>query len=127
MTTMQVDGDGSLWFLSDKNSDKNSDIQSDDRVQLLYAHKNASEYVSVAGKAEIVNDKEKLEELWTSFAKAYFPGGKDDPAISMIKVLPDGGYYWDTQQNKTIALIKMTASALTGKPTEPGVKGELKI
>lgn len=127
MSTMKCDEDGCVWFLSDKSSDKNQDIQSDPRVQLLYAHKGGSEFISVSGNAEIVEDKKKLDELWTSFAKAYFPGGKDDPSISLICVKPESGYYWDTKHNKTFALIKMAVAAVTGKATEPGVKGKMNL
>ena len=127
MSTLKCDDDGSLWFLSNKTSDKNQDIKSDPRVQLLYAHKSAVEFISISGKAEVVFDKKKLDELWTSFAKAYFSEGKDDPSISLIRVIPDSGFYWDTKHNKTIALIKMAAAAITGNATEPGVKGKMRI
>ena len=35
MATQKVDEDGSLWFMSDKNSSKNHEIQNDNRVQLF--------------------------------------------------------------------------------------------
>lgn len=40
MATQQVDEDGCIWFMSDKNSDKNQHIQQDDQVQLFYSHTN---------------------------------------------------------------------------------------
>ena len=53
--------------------------------------------MSIFGTAEILFDKNKVEEMWTPIAKAWFTEGKDDPAISLIKVTPQEGYYWDTK------------------------------
>ncbi|MEP7253354.1 MAG: pyridoxamine 5'-phosphate oxidase family protein [Ginsengibacter sp.] len=127
MATQQVDDDGNIWFISDKESDKNHDIQSDDRVQLFYAANGNYEYLSVYGTAEIVFDKAKIHELWTSMAKAWFPDGVDDPAISLIKVSPEDGYYWDTKNNKLVSLFKIAKSMVTGKTDDDGVQGTLKV
>lgn len=127
MATQQVDDDGNIWFISDKSSDKNKDIQSDDRVQLFYSANSNYEYLSIYGTAEIVFDKVKLHELWTSMAKAWFPDGEDDPAISLIKVAPQDGYYWDTKNNKLVSLFKIAKSIVTGKTDDDGIEGTIKV
>ena len=127
MATQQVDDEGNIWFLSNKDSDKNEDIQSDDRVQLFYSANGNYEYLSIYGTAEIVFDKGKIHELWTSMAKAWFPDGENDTAISLIKVSPKDGYYWDTKNNKLVSLFKIAKSIVTGKTDDDGVEGTLKV
>ncbi len=127
MSTQKVDDDGCVWFMSDKNSTKNQDIKSDSRVQLFYSHQSSSEYMSIFGTAEIVFDKNKVEEMWTPIAKAWFTEGKDDPAISLIKVTPQEGYYWDTKNNKMISLVKIAAAIVTGKTMDDGIEGTLSV
>lgn len=127
MATQEVDEEGSIWFLSDKDSDKNHDIQVDSRVQLFYSATGNYEYLSVYGTAQIIFDKEKIHEMWTSFAKAWFPDGEDDPRISLIKVIPEDGYYWDTKNNKIISLFKIAKSIVTGKTDDDGIEGTLKV
>ena len=127
MATQKVDDEGNIWFLSDKDSDKNLDILADKRVQLFYSAHSSYEYLSVYGTAEVIFDKEKIHEMWTNFAKAWFPGGEDDPAISLIKVIPEDGYYWDTKNNKIVSLIKIASSIVTGKTDDGGVEGTLKV
>jgi len=41
-----------------------------------------------------------IDQLWNAFAKAWFQEGKDDPNISVIKIIPDEAYYWDTVHEK---------------------------
>ena len=127
MATQEVDDDGSIWFMSDKNSDKNRDIEKDDRVQLFYSHTGNYEYLSIYGSAEIVNDRSKIEELWTQMAKTWFKEGKDDPDISLIKVIPEDAYYWDTKNNKMVSLIKFAMGAIGITPKDDGgIEGKLR-
>ncbi|RYY30748.1 MAG: general stress protein [Chitinophagaceae bacterium] len=125
MATQKVDDDGNIWFLSSKSGHQNSDINQDSRVQLFYADKGSSEYLSVYGEASILYDKALAKELWSPMAKTWFTEGVDDPDLSIIKVTPSDAYYWDTKNNKVVSLIKIFAGAVTGKTMDDGVKGKI--
>jgi general stress protein 26 len=127
MAASQIDDDGSIWFFSGKDSNKNEEINDDKRVQLFFANKSASEYLSVYGEAEEVLDKEKAKELWSPIDKAWFTEGVDDPNLSLLKVTPLDAYYWDTKTNKAVALIKIAVAAVTGKTMDDGVEGKLEL
>lgn len=127
MTTQEVDDAGNFWFFSPKDSHKNYEVRSDARVQLLFANTSASEYLTVFGRATIMEDRKKIEELWSPMAKAWFQEGKDDPNLSLIKVTPEDAYYWEPKHNKMVTLIKMASSALTGKEMDIGDQGNLKV
>ena len=127
MSTQKVDEEGNLWFFSERTSEKNLDIQQDNRVQLFYATRNSSEYLSVFGEATIMVDKEKAKELWSSMVKAWFPEGYDDPELTIIKVVPKDSYYWDTKNNRLVSLVKIATSVVTGKTMDDGIEGKIKV
>lgn len=127
MSTVDTDDEGNLWFFSEKGSTKNEDIEKDNRVQVFYANQVSYEYLSVYGTAEISTDKEKIHELWTPMAKAWFTEGENDPSITIIKVTPVDVYYWDTKHNKLVSLIKIATAVVTGKTMDDGVEGKLNV
>ncbi|HEY0655677.1 MAG TPA: pyridoxamine 5'-phosphate oxidase family protein [Chryseosolibacter sp.] len=128
MHTQQVDDEGTFWFFSDAESEKNFEIKNDSRVQLLYANPDKAEFMSVYGHAMVSRDRARIEELWSSMAKAWFKNGKDDPSLSVIQVIPDEAYYWDTKRNKMVSLIKILASAVSNSRSgDDGVKGKLSL
>ena len=127
MSTQEVDDEGNLWFLSAADSHKNDEIREDLKVQLIYSDPSNFSFMTVAGHADISRDKKKIEELWKIHAKAWFTEGKDDPRISVIKVIPEEGYYWDTKHGKAIAFLKMLAGAATGKTMDDSIEGKLKM
>ncbi|MCL6261073.1 pyridoxamine 5'-phosphate oxidase family protein [Aquiflexum sp. TKW24L] len=127
MSTQKVCDQGNIWFFSNADGDKNREIEADKNVQLFYSHPGKDSYLIVNGEAELIFDKDKIHELWTPFLKAWFPGGKDDPNVSLIKVTPTTAYYWDTDGNKMINFFKMVASAATGKNLVDGNEGALSL
>ncbi|HEY4540214.1 MAG TPA: pyridoxamine 5'-phosphate oxidase family protein [Faecalibacter sp.] len=127
MALQEVDENGNLWFLSDVTSDKNKDIEKDPEVELYFINNSKYEYVFIKGKASITQDKALIDKYWTNFANAWFDG-KDDPNVSLIKVAATDGYYYETKENKLVAMTKMLFAAATGaKMEDGGVEGSLDV
>lgn len=53
MKTQEVEFDGDLWFITKKDTDKYEEILHENEVNISYAGKS---YVSIRGRAEIVED-----------------------------------------------------------------------
>lgn len=127
MSIQDIDNEGNLWFISSANSNKNFEILKDNHVQLFFANNASSQYISIYGEASIYKDQAIIDQLWTPVAKAWFEEGKNDPNVTVIKVVPSDAYYWDTKDGKVISLLKMAGSALFGNTADIGVEGKLKL
>lgn len=127
MDTQDVDDDGALWFMSRRSSIKNMQISQNSKVYLMYMDDSKQHYLSLSGKAEIQDDREKIRELWTLSTKAWFTEGKDDPEISLLKVTPEKGHYWDTKNGALISLIKIAAAVITGKEMDGSIQGDINV
>jgi general stress protein 26 len=110
MSTSGVDEEGSIWFMSERNSEKNNGIVIDPRVKLYYSHPGKTSFLIVSGRAEIVVDRGKIHELWTPLDRSWFPEGEADPNISLIRVRPDHAHFWDTKGGRMVNFIKMVDS-----------------
>ncbi|TVZ27206.1 general stress protein 26 [Gillisia sp. Hel_I_86] len=126
MSTKKVDEAGNIWFLSGKNSAHNANISKDSKTQLLYSDNSDMEFISIYGSATIHSDKNIIHELYSKSDDAWFDD-KNDPNITAIKFVPSEAYYWDTKQNKYIALLKMGMATLTGDKADVGEKGKLSL
>jgi len=123
----QLDEQGNFWFLSSIDSHKNAEIQQDDIVQLLFQGSKHSDFLSVYGHATISKDKSKIKELWEPLIKTWFTEGVDDPRITVIKVAPSEGYYWDTKHGNMIAFMKIAIGAAIGKTLDDSIEGKIKV
>lgn len=126
MSVQKVDDDGSLWFLSPVDSHKNADVAVDPQVQLFFQGSAHSDFLTLSGKATLSRDRAKIRELWEPVLKTWFTEGEDDPRITVIHVVPESGYYWDTKHGRAVALAKMVAGAITGRTLDDSIEGRLR-
>lgn len=127
MTVQQVDDQGNLWFLSAADSYKNLELTNDSAVRLYFQGSKHSDFLYLDGFATILKDKQKIEELWEFVMSTWFTDGIDDPRITVIKVKPTVGYYWDTKHGNTIAGIKMLIGSIVHKTLDDSVEGNITI
>lgn len=118
MALLKVEEDGDLWFISGYSSAKIDEIAAHAQVNVSLQKERA--FLSLSGRATISRDRAKIDELWTEECKVYFPQGKDDPNIALIKVSPSEGEYWDNEGlNGLKFLLESVKAYLTG--TTPNV------
>ncbi|HBK45222.1 MAG TPA: general stress protein [Xanthomonadaceae bacterium] len=114
--TQQVEFDGDLWFVTAADSPKLAEIAANPRVNVSYASASKNTYVSVAGRARVVDDRAKVEELWSPAMKLFFPGGKDDPDLRLIHVSAESAEYWDGPSGLLGKALYFVMSAVTEEP-----------
>jgi general stress protein 26 len=125
MAVADVEPGGCLWFVTERHSDKLEEIAHDDHVNVAMQSK--WKFVSISGRAVAVDDARKVAEVWSEAWRVWFPGGKDDPSLVLLKVQGDAGEYWDNSGTGGITyLIAAGKAYLSGtKPRE--VEGDPKV
>lgn len=93
--TQEVEFDGDLWFVTGADSAKVAEIAANAFVNVSYASPSANTFVSVSGRAEVLDDRAKVEQVWSPAMQLFFPGGKDDPNLRLVRVRADTAEYWD--------------------------------
>ena len=121
MARQEVEPDAEMWFITARDTAHVADLESHPEVVLTFSGRDA--WVSVHGRATLVDDRDKLEELWNTFAEAWLPGGPEDPNAALIRVDVERGEYWDTPGGKVASLLSFAKTKLTGETydTEHGV------
>jgi general stress protein 26 len=112
--------DGKLWFLTSSESGKIHEVEDNRRVLLTYSHPSKQQYVSVRGNAQVSNNREMIEALWTEMARIWFPEGKDDPRIRLIGIEVTAAEYWETPGKAAVLLYGYAVARLTGHVPEIG-------
>lgn len=115
MAVQQMDDDGTLWFFTKKKTLKVEQIETNEhQVNISFAHTGDSSYVSISGTAQELDDRVKIDELWSAAAKPWFPQGKDDPELTLLKVHTDMAEYWDSTSSRMVRFLEMARAAVTG-------------
>ncbi|XID91452.1 pyridoxamine 5'-phosphate oxidase family protein [Paenibacillaceae bacterium WGS1546] len=113
MKTQEVEFDGNLWFLTKKDTGKFHELLRNRQVNVAYAGKS---FVSIRGKAELVENTEKLKEFWNPAYEELLETTYDDPNLVLIKVEAETAEYWDS--GNKLKMAKFLFRRMLGKNTE---------
>ena len=115
-----IDPDGDLWFFTNLSSHKVTEIENSPKVNLSFADPENMRYVSITGVAQLVRDRKKIEELWRPQFKIWFPKGKEDPEIALLRINLEKGEYWDNPSSTIGFALSFVSSLVTGKQPDMG-------
>lgn len=118
MAVQQVEDDGTIWFFADDTSPKADQLEVDPTVNVAFTSKGT--WVSVAGRATVVEDQAKIDELWNKGVEAWFPDGKDSPGVALLRIDPDSAEYWDSPGSKISTALAYAKSKVTGDRPDVG-------
>lgn len=111
MAPQEVTENAEVWFFLTLDGDQAKALRTNPEVNLSLAE--AGNWLSVAGRVEFVNDRAKVEELWSDSAKAWFES-REDPNLGLIKVVTDSAQHWGLPGGRASGLLKMIKSKITG-------------
>jgi general stress protein 26 len=127
MSTQEMDENGDLWFFTQDDSRKIEEIQADNRINAAYSDPDGNTFISVFGRADVVKDRAKIEELWSPIYRAWFPEGLDDPHICLLRVHVEDAEYWDAPNSKIVQIAGFVKALVTGTEADIGDHGTVKV
>jgi general stress protein 26 len=92
MAVAEVDGEGTLWFITNVDSTKVLEIRGDSRAMLTL--QSSHQFLTMNGHFELVSDREKVERLWKEAYRVWFDG-QNDPELVLLRFTPFEAVYWD--------------------------------
>ena len=122
-----ADFDGSLWFITDKRSRKVRAIESGAMTTLMFQNDKEGNYLHLTGRAAVVDDRAKLEELYTTLQRTWFPKGVDDPDITLVRFDATEANSWDSHDSLVRLAVAFAKSVITRSPGKSGNAGVAKL
>lgn len=116
LQTLDFDDDNVLWFATDSTSEKALEIKTHPHIGLAYADRRDNSFVSISGPARLLRDEQKIDALWSPAMSLFFPAGKADPNLVLIRVEIERAEYWDGPGTIVGKLLYLAAAAITGNP-----------
>ena len=93
MAVAQLQANLDAYFATSITSPKVAEIEANSSIVVTF--QSESEHAVIYGKATIVRDRDLIDELWSESWRLWFPGGKDDPSICLVRFDAEEGEYWD--------------------------------
>ena len=116
-----------LWFVTMRNSHKLEEIAHDPHVNLAFYKDRTREWVSVSGRARLVDDRAKIHELYQPDWRAWFGdegGAQDgtpaDPRMILIAVDVEMAMFLEVNKPQPVVLFEVVKGMITGNRPDVG-------
>jgi len=115
MVNVNTKFDGDLWFFTHKEDPKVDEVAENSQVNVSFMAPDRDRYVSVSGKASLVGSQKRLELLWNDACEKWFPDGKDDPQLGLLRIDVDYAEYWDKKTGVMKEIAGLVSQAFKGE------------
>ena len=85
---------GPVWFFSAKDTDFVRQLGQGRRAVAHFASKDHELFASLDGTLVPHNDRATIDRLWNPFIAAWYPGGKDDPKLQLLRMDTERVQVW---------------------------------
>lgn len=98
--TVEEGGDSVIYFFSDNTSDLGKAIMKNPGARVMATHIGSDYQACVEGAIyPVLNDPTLIERFWNPIAASWYPDGKGDPKMLMLKFVPITAAVWASTGN----------------------------
>ncbi|WP_370291140.1 pyridoxamine 5'-phosphate oxidase family protein [Nocardioides sp.] len=112
MARQDIEPGDTLWFITGRDTRHAAAVDAEARATLTFSARDS--WVALTGRAEIIDDTARLEELWTTLAEAWMPEGPEDPNAVLLRFDIEQAEYWDTPGSRVASLLSFVKAKVTG-------------
>ncbi|MES1199310.1 MAG: pyridoxamine 5'-phosphate oxidase family protein [Pseudomonadota bacterium] len=109
------ENENAIYFLTEAESPKHQQIQADSDVCLAFEDHRSGKFLSVSGRARVLDDRPLIHALWKSEDKMFW-SGPDDPAVRALEITPSEAQLWERPGGLVGAIGFTAARAVGAKP-----------
>ncbi len=110
MAIASIEDSGEMYFSTSLSSPKVKELAAD--AEVMVTLQSAGRFATIQGVTEIVRDRAEIDRLWSEAWRVWFPGGKTDPSLCLIRLHPRHAEYWDRAGAKGLAFAFEAAKAV---------------
>jgi general stress protein 26 len=87
-------------------------------AMVQFVSKGQDFFACLAGTAQVDHDRAMIDKLWSKPAEAWFPGGKEDPDLALLRFDINDAELWESDVSFAGKLKMLFGGAI--KPTDAG-------
>jgi general stress protein 26 len=96
INTSKLTDEWTLRFMTDRRTRKVGEIAQRGRMTLVYYHEAGGAYVTLVGRARIIEDVAVKQEVWRPANFKWHPGGPTDPNVVLVEFVAERIETWNT-------------------------------
>jgi general stress protein 26 len=93
MMVAELEPDADSYFVTSIDAPKVAEIEDDSDVLMTF--QSDKQYAAVYGHATVTQDRALVDRLWKEAWQVWFPQGRSDPSIALVRLDAERAEIWD--------------------------------
>ncbi len=119
---------GEIWFFTRAETDLARDVSAGVRkAMLVIQSKDREAQACVGGELTIEMDRARIDQWWSPMVAAWYPEGKDDPDLRLIRMKCQDARVWLSDAGPIKYAWEVTRANLTGRQPDLGGRTDVRL
>jgi general stress protein 26 len=92
----KLTGEWTVRFMTDRRTRKIAEVEQSGRMTLVYQHDAGGAYVSLVGRAAVIDDVGVKSAIWQPASFKWHPGGPTDPNVVLVEFTAERIETWNS-------------------------------
>ena len=93
----------------------------------VFAEKSRDLFATLTGTLSLSQDRARIDQFWNPVAGAWYPGGKDDPQLRVLKFDPSKAQVWISDDGLAKFAFEVAKANATHTLPDVGQKADLNV
>jgi general stress protein 26 len=94
MTAVTEGERGPMWLFTSKQASLVTQLDIDTRAMASFVSKGHDLFASIHGRLAVSNDPAIIDRLWNPMIAAWYPGGREDPDLTLLRFDAEEAEIW---------------------------------
>ncbi len=94
MAAFGDESENAVWFFTKRSTDLVKDMASNPKAMICVLAKDQEFQACIMGDLASDHDAAKIDKFWSPFVSAWYPEGKDDPDLTLVRFQPADARIW---------------------------------
>jgi len=127
MTAFCEPPSGEIWFFTRDDTDLARDSAGGAQAMLIIQAKDQAFQACLAGAIEPIREPSRIEQYWSPMVSAWYPDGKDDPRLTLLRFRARDAQIWLSDSNPIRLLWETAKANITKEEPDIGLSASVDL
>lgn len=114
-----------LWFFTRNDTDLVEEIGAGHKAMFVFQQRDLR--ACVGGRLTVTQDRDRMDRYWNAVVAAWYPKGKDDPHLTLLRLDCDDAQVWISQAGPMRFAWEIAKANATGHAPDLGGRAEVRF
>jgi general stress protein 26 len=127
MTAFVEPEGGLIWFFTSITSDLARKAGDGGKAMFVVQAKDQDLQACIGGRLSVDHDAARIDKYWNAIVAAWYPSGKDDPSLTLLRLDCDDAQVWLNEAGPVKFAWEIARANATGRRPDLGQQAKLNL